>query len=307
MSSRITEEYGYTGGIEFPPRPVRSIGFRAGNVVDQIRINNETHGGSGGTDRGTIEFGSEEYITEFWVNCGVRVDYVKLRTNKGRILEAGGQGGDKKIHKSGVRVLEIGGRAGVILDSIRIRYIEEYQPSVIVDSNIRAIVSFFSPGTTIEEYTESSSRLLKSFEHTVEFGAKTSASQTVELSASAESVLTAKASRTTGIEFSFADRKTFKEEIEENLVHSKTTTIAIQNGHVGIMIVNGDLMQTKEDKEELYWLLPNTAMSHVMIPLDAIDQIRGSYDLTGTLYTQMSGLEDYKTTKNGYTYYTKKG
>ena len=88
-----TVTFGGSGGGYFAPQPVRSIAIRAGRLVDAVVINGVRYGGGGGSQTHTLTLGHYEYISEVTVRSQRLVDYIKITTNFGRSIEAGGNGG----------------------------------------------------------------------------------------------------------------------------------------------------------------------------------------------------------------------
>ena len=111
-----TKSYGGSGGGYFAPQPVRSIAIRAGRLVDAIVINGVRYGGGGGSQTHTLVLKPCEYISEVTVRSQRLVDYIKITTNFGRSIEAGGSGGTASTYRG--KITHIGGRRGRLLDQL---------------------------------------------------------------------------------------------------------------------------------------------------------------------------------------------
>ena len=293
MSSIKTTPYGGNGGSEFDREVIKEIGLRTGQRVDQIRINNTKHGVNGGTDQGSITLNSDEYISEYEIRSGEEVDYVRFTTNLNNSIGGGGSGGSL-ASKNGIRVLAIGGRAGKRVDKLEIMYIDEYQPSVEVQRNVGFILSYTSPFQEFKEYKNTREKTTDSYEKITE----SMLSQTY--SASVEGEYYVKVTASTEIAIKNSTLTTVRNELEKELTTGKHTTITVPENHVGILLVEGTLMQGADGK---HWMFPTSNLSYSVIKLDEVNNVLGHYDLTGQLYTQMPGLRDHKEVKNGYTYY----
>lgn len=110
--------FGGNGGDQFPMNaPIKSIGLRGGKYVDQIQINGNSYGGSGGTKVPTITLSEGEFINKVDIRSGSYIDYLKLTTNKGQTIEIGGGGGNaSSIHG---KIVSISGRAAKYVDNLQ--------------------------------------------------------------------------------------------------------------------------------------------------------------------------------------------
>lgn len=293
MSSIRTNSYGGEGGKEFAMQTISELGLRTGAYVDQIKINGKSHGGNGGTDLGAISLGFNEYISKVDLRSGKYVDNVKFTTNHDRTIGGGGSGGSAST-LSNIRVLKIGGRSGAYVDKLSIMYVENYKPSTILQQNVGFILSYTSPFQELYEYENSKTKTYDSYEKVTE----SMMSQTY--SASVEGEYFAKVSASTELQFTNTSLTTIKSELQVELESGSHKTIKINEGYVGILLVQGTMMRSAEGE---CWMYPTSELSYSVIKIDDYKNVLEHYDLTGELYTQMPGLKAHKVIKNNYVYY----
>jgi len=288
-----TESFGGGGGGAFPRAIVKELGLRAATRVDQIRINGNSYGGSGGSDKGSIILGDDEYISRVDIRSATAVDSVKFTTNKKNSVGGGGSGGGPTL-LDGIRVVAIGGRSGTMVDNLEIMYISDYQPSKVINTLQGFILGYTPQFEKISEYISSESRTDQSYERVTEH----MMNQTY--SASVEGEYYVKVAASTQIEVKDSSLTTVKSELEQKLKKDVTTEIDIPAGYVGILLSNGTVMQGADGQ---YWMFPTSVLSYSVIQIAEVDNVLDHYDLTGELYTQMPDLKKYKKMQNGYVYY----
>lgn len=295
-SIKITP-FGGNGGDPFSNQIIKEIGLRTGGRVDQIKINGNIHGGYGGTDLGSIILEHEEYINRVDIRSGEEVDYVKFSTNKGHSIGGGGNGGNPSTLEN-IRVMRIGGRSGARVDKLDIQYIENYQPSIVVERNKGFILTFTSPHQTFVEYKESREKRIDSYKRITENMMRQ------QYSASIEGEYYVKVTASTEIELKESVLTTVGSQLQNELNNSSQKTIKIEEGHIGILSVTGTLMKGPGPDDE-FWMFPTYDPVYSVLDKTEIDGLLDHYDLTGELTTQMPILNKYKTLKNGYVYYGK--
>lgn len=293
-SSIIIKPFGSDGGGEFQLSCPKIIGLRSGKYLDQIKINGIAHGGGGGAESISLELGPDEYIHSLKIRSGKYVDRVHFETNKGRILEGGGGGGGEQTLE-GIRVLSIGGRSGRLVDKLRIRYIENYGASTIVEENANFILSYVAPFEQFETYTETKDKVIHAYEKITQSMVST------KFSANVVGEYYVVASLGTDIEFKDTTTESIKSQIEHERDKINSVKKEIPEGYVGIHLASGRLM--KEDKGETCWMYLTSTPSYSVIKQTEIKSLLGHYDLTGQLFTQMAGLKPHKIIKNGYVFY----
>lgn len=291
--------FGGNGGDAFGRQVgIEEIGLSAGMYVDQIRINGNSHGGSGGDDQGSIVLADDEYICKVDIRSGVFIDNVRFTTNKGNTIGGGGDGGNPQTLNN-IRVLAIGGRAGKFVDKLDIMYVDGYQPSTIEQENVGFILSYTAPFETFYTYE-------KSNEKTIDFYQKITENMlTQKYSASVEGEYYVKVAASAGIEIKDSTLQTVRNELLKELSTFTSTKTKIPAGHVGISLVTGTLMKSKDDSGgDKYWMFPTSGHSYSIIDIkEEYTNLEDHYDLTGQLYTQVPGLKKLKKIKNGYVYY----
>jgi hypothetical protein len=134
MSSIRTVYFGGNGGDPFAQTPVNEFGLRAGRYVDQIRVGNYVFGGDGGYDMGSISLDGDEYVSKVELRADQVLDFIRLTTNKGRIIGGGGDGGHYYVLDN-IRLISIGGRSGIFVDQVSLKYVEDYSPSQLFSEN----------------------------------------------------------------------------------------------------------------------------------------------------------------------------
>ena len=300
MESTVqTEPYGGEGGTKFEPIIITdnmSIGLRAGSRVDQIRLGRNELGHNGGKDKGSIQLRNDEYIKRVEVRAGREVDYVKFTTNLDRTLEGGGSGGQEQKLLENIRVIAIGGRAGDRVDKLKIKYISNYEPSIVVKGEESAsfILSFTAPFQKFTSYSDTKLNTLHSYEKLSEHILEQ------KYKASVEGEYFAKMASSLEINLKSTDLNKSIEEVKNETKNGETKTKTIEEGHVGVLLVHGTLMRSPDDE---YWLYAKGAPQYSIIEATEIKGMLNTYDLTGLLYTQMQNLTDYKINKNSFVYY----
>jgi hypothetical protein len=285
--------FGGNGGDEFPMAAIKSIGLRAGEEIDQIRINGKSHGRNNGSDRGSIVLAGDEYITKVEIRSGLRVDYLRFTTNNGSVI--GGGGGAATLDK--IRVIAIGGRSGDRVDKLNIMYVNDYRPSSIEERNASFILSCAAPFQELEEYESSRTKIAYSYQKVTEsmlrqqYSPSIAAEYLVKVAIAAE------------IELKNASMDTVKRELEHEVAGARKKKVTINDGFVGIQLASGTLMKGADGA---FWMYPTSEPSFSVIKLDQVNNVLGYYDLTGgQLATQMPGLQDHRTMRNGYVYYAR--
>ncbi|UUC46925.1 jacalin-like lectin [Flavobacterium cerinum] len=291
----VIKTFGGTGGSEFAADYIQSIGLYCGKEVDSITINGNKHGGGGGGDAGALILSSDEYISKVVIRSGERIDKLMLTTNKGRTIGGGGGGGSETTLDN-IRVVAIGGKSGTRVDQLKITYVENYEPSSLVEKRGQFVVGFTPQGTILKEYTESTSKTSDSYENVTE----TMLSQ--QYNASVEAEYYAKVAFSTEIKYVNTQLTTIKKELSTQLINQQSKEVTIEKGMVGVLLVDGAVMKGSDG---VYWMYPNTLLSYAVIAVTDYQNILNHYDLTGELATQMPELLKYKTEKNDYVFYEK--
>jgi len=300
MSTIRTKAFGGDGGTEFKSRVIRELGLRIGeDRVTQITINGDRYGSNIGTDNGTFFLSDNEYINTLSIRSGIEIDYIDFITNKGNSIKGGGSGGSEKT-LDGIRVIAIGGKTDTNINKLNIMYIDKYKPSTVEIEDVGFILNFTSPFQELVEYTESTYRTASNYEKITESMSKQ------QYSASVEGEYFVKVAASTEIEIKDTSLNSVKRELEQELKKGKQRTIRIEEGYVGITLINGSIMKGKNiQNEDVYWMYPTSEPSFAIIKLDEVENVFGHYDLTGELAVQMPKLGKYKTNKYGYIYYEK--
>ena len=292
-NSIVINSYGGDGGSQFAPDYIQSLAIRTGSEVDAIIINGSKHGGDGGSISTTLIFDTDEYISSVKIRSGARVDNLIFTTNKGRSIGGGGNGGS--YHElTNIRVIAIGGRSGSRLDQIQITYVENYEPSTLVESRGQFVIGFTPQNTVQKEYTENTYKTTDSYQNITE----TMLSQ--QYNASVEAEYYAKVAFSTEIKYVNTTTTTISHELTAQLTEGKSTEVTVKDGQVGVLLLNGTIMKGSNG---VVWMYPTTIVSYAIIAITDYQNVLNHYDLTGELATQMPELIKYKIEKNDYVFY----
>lgn len=299
--SIVTKPIGGDGGKSFAIEAVRTIGFRSGNRVDAILLNGSRKGGGGGRESQVLELQGDEYIEhmEIWSkkhkNRSTRIFKVFLRTSRGRTLSAGKAGGTKTT-LTDIRVLGLGGNSGSELDKLRVRYIENYTPSELIEQGALAVIGVIPQGQTTETFA--SSRVAKLSASSLFLEIVSSVETTTE-TGGAVGEFTAKASTTFGL--SVTTSSEFREEIETETFESERITYAPPAGHVGLEVIQIDIFRANDGT---IWQFPVSEPSIVSTPVASAPALFANvYDMTGTLSLNFPALAQDRAEKHGQDYY----
>lgn len=287
---------GNSGYTTIPTTVVRELGLKTAKYVDQIRINGKRYGENGGTDRGSITLGKDEYINKVEYRYGWYVDWISFCTNQGRCIGGGGSGGPSQGKLENIRVIAIGGKTGWYVDKLDIMYISGYQPSQHKAENVGFILAYTPPFGEMEEYVGFEEKSTESYTKVLE----TMASIKYDASIQGEFMAKATAGLSSGFEMKHTTIDTFKSELERRLEHKITKKQVIPAGHVGVKLVVGELLQGANGT---YWVFPTSVTSYSVINISEPNGLLGHYDLTGVLYTQIPELKKHKKIQHGYVYY----
>ena len=117
--------FGGSGGVKFGPiQIIKTLQISGGEVVDSIYINDKRFGGGGGSRSDTLTLDDGEYINEVNVS---EIEYsdkttirsLEFKTSNGKSIKKGNyKKNENVISLTNIKVTEIGGSAGVYLDSI---------------------------------------------------------------------------------------------------------------------------------------------------------------------------------------------
>ncbi|WP_095590670.1 jacalin-like lectin [Actibacterium ureilyticum] len=272
-------------GTDFDIQAVRSIGFRASNMVEAVLLNGSRHGDKQGSESLVLDLQQDEYINKLVVHEGYhkkrkerRIYGVDLTTSLGRGLRVGTLN-DKtaKVTKlEGVRILGLGGNVGHMLFKLRARYIADYTESALIESGAIAVTSVIPQGQTFESFE--SSRVSKMNASRTFLETVTSIEHTTESSA-AVGEFTAKASMTFGL--SVTTQSEFSKQVETETVNSERMTYAPPAGHVGLEVVRMDVFRASDGT---VWFFPTSEPSIVSAAVSGDAVIQDDlYDMTGTL------------------------
>lgn len=277
-----TTAIGGDHGTDFDIVRVESIGFRASDMVEGVRINGTYHGDVQGKETVVLNFQRDEYINHIVIfdsydkkKKETRVRGVQIWTNLGRTIKAGTMSGTKHELKD-IRVLGLGGNAGHMLFKLRVYHIADYVESSVVETGVFAVTSVIPQGQTFERLV--SSRVARMDSTRRFFETVTSLTQTNEAGA-AVGEFSAKASTTFGL--TVTTQAEFNSVVEEETTQSEKITYAPPANHVGIEVV---VMDVFEASDGTVWFFPTSEPNIISAAVSGDSVITADlYDMTGVL------------------------
>lgn len=289
-------------GSPFKEQYIHTIGISANSSrMTQLRLNGVAYGdGDGSVCGDDIVLDRDEYIKKVVIRDGSDVDAIEFTTNTGKTIGGGGSGGGETVLDN-VRVVAIGGYSDSLVDYLSIRYIQNFMPSTVEQRNIKVVLGYVAPNTTLKGFKSEESKMLDAYARAM------SAKSSYKYSASVEAEYFVKASASTNIEFENSSEESIKKELEKQSKAGDEYESTIDEGHVGLILASGVMMKYTEkvDGEEQtdYWIEP-TGSNYAVIKLeDAEKALIGHYDLTGTLSTQICSLREHETVQHGLSYF----
>ena len=288
-----TKHFGGGGGWEFPLTAVNKIelgggGYHRDYLCTHIKINGVSHGGGYSERPGSLLLGNGEYINYMEIAGGKYVDYVKVRTNKGRELAAGNKHANKTILRN-IRVLRIGGRKGETLDRLSVEFIANYRESKVVDQNALFVLQVVhgpsAPGAPHATHLN-----------------RTAASKVTQLMSSARlnAVQQAEYFATVSAAYGLQPKSTNVAGVAAALragTPKAKQSLKIPAGHIAVLVNAGKVLESNGTR----WAMPQSMANWVVInPRRVSDcqQLAGAYDLGGVVLTrQVPNLK--VTTKGG--------
>ncbi|KIC50065.1 jacalin-like lectin [Tateyamaria sp. ANG-S1] len=269
-------------GEDFDIEHINSIGFRASDMVEGVRINGTYHGDVQGKETVVLNLQQDEYINELVVyeshdkkKNEDRIRGVQLTTNLGRSIKCGTFAGPKRVLKN-IRVLGIGGNAGHMLFKLRVYHISDYVESAVVETGVFAVTNVIPQGQTYERLV--SSRVARMDSTRLFFETVTSVTQTSEAGV-ALGEFSARASTTFGL--TVTTQAEFNSVVEEEREQSEKITYAPPANHVGIEVV---VMDVFEAKDGTIWFFPTSEPNIISAAVSGDSVITADlYDMTGVL------------------------
>lgn len=279
-----TEFFGNGHGDGFALEAVSSVGIEAkpDDIVTRLYLNGKEHGRGGGGMQGILVLAKGEFICEMKVwHDGKWVRGLEFKTDRGGKLSGGATHGQPTRVLTDVRVLDIGGSAGWVLDTIAIRYIDGYHISTLDRSKVTFIIGVYPCGT-LSEYKETEWKEQECIELVTRHMTQTSTNVTLEFG-SAFGVTKA------GTETETIDERvsTRRSELESRSKKVELVEHVVGQNQVGIKLVVGDLMKCGNE----YWAKPTTNPTVVVADKWDVTRFLNVFDLTGALFTAMPPLD----------------
>lgn len=289
-----TQTFGKTGGHPFSSEIVKKVGLRTGKYVDAIILNDVRYGGLGGHPSLEIKFEEDEYIESVIVRHGKYIDGLTLKTNRGKIIKGGGNGGTETTLEN-IRVISIGGRSGKYLDSLKIEYINNYDPSIVKENSI-AIIDIVAPGTSIETYAEFETKNIDKYNKVMEMVFTRSIGIEIALTEFIKKF-------TSNTSIKATNRKEITKEVTEIQKNSTKETFTTPSGKVGLEIV--PIQVFREPKSNFHWMAPFKTSQLITVDEDIEAFSDNIYDLTGVVSIQIPSVSHINENRNGYIFYPK--
>ena len=284
----VTKYFGGNGGKGFPLVLPLRFGAKTGHCVDNLIINGTPHGGTGGKQRDELILSKNEYITSVTIRSGSWVDSIHFETNLNRSWGPFGGKGGKQHKLENIRVIGLGGRSGQWLDQLAISFIEGYQESTVIETNLTAVLKTIPPGYTIETSESTRVRDLSSLTTISSYsvGANISSEYFAELSA--------------GLETYISSETELQRLYEKEQLNSTTIKFVVDMDKVGLKTTKLKVFKTAEGN---YWFSPLIGNSNTAIlPID--QPIKGPIlDFTGLLDSQIPSMYSHKEQKYGQDFY----
>lgn len=284
---RQTFTYGGNGGGEFGPRSPDKVGIRTGAMVDAIIINGERFGGMGGGNPTIVDLGPDDYWSEFHVRSGSMIDYLKLVSKKGRVIEGGGGGGNLDSHTN-LRIITIAGRCGALVDSLSFDVVCDYQPSTREVRNVDVIMDVRTGGQVIKQYQDESAKTMHAYKLVTQH------QTSLEMNASAEAEYGGKFSSSTSYKVSDSRTESIASQADQSLAKGTSTEQTIPQNCAAFLIGKADIMK---DSDGNYWMAPTAGANWVLLENGRFGTLAGKYDLTGGAQAQTGLVSE---TSNGF-------
>ncbi len=291
--------------------PISALtGFGSNNVcgvaITAFDGNSFNFGNTNGYSSGNIQLGFGEYFSAFevYMNTGDNplLAYMKLTTNTGTIIEIGSKMGTPFAF-SDIRLLRIGftqDTNGTVVTGLVIDYVPNYTPRTNVELTYVVLGYQVGPGNFMEHASDQ-----HKWQHTIGLQAKFMAAQGGQGSALGDFY--------TRLVGAFPNQQGLgpfhMQTIGENLISELGTgnqPRTIQSGEVMVLNCSADVYQNGN----YIWF--DTSISHTLhhdcFAIDdpeTISRFQGTFDLTGTLSSVITGLSAYETTQFGVTYFNK--
>ncbi len=273
---RRTLTFGGDGGGPFVGGHPGSLGLRGGALLDAIIINGQKYGGDGGSATSVETLSPGEYWNSIYIRSGSLIDHLKLTSSGGRTLERGGDGGGEASY-SNLRIINISGRCGALVDSLSFDVVQDYVASTPVQSNVEVIMGVETGGQTIKRFHNESTRTAQSYQmvsqHMMEWN----------VNASAEGEYFAKFSASTSLKTSDTSTQTIASEAQRQVDSGESWDQTIGADQAAFLVGCVNLMK---DSNGNPWMVPVSAADWVLLDHSRYRELAGKYDITGGAATQ---------------------
>jgi len=154
---------------------------------------------------------------------------------------------EKKTILKNIRLLQIGGKYGRWMDSITLRYVQNYKASQLKATDVTCIMEIQQPNTSVDEYVSSNSRSVQTSRSS--FSAQIMASMSVN--AQVEFI-----SRTQTVTVSSSTDQEFLKTTEQELTNERSTRLQVPLDAVGIFVAPHDVYFDPAGGENPFWFMP---------------------------------------------------
>jgi hypothetical protein len=272
----LTQTFGGPGGVPFKAVSPKSIKLHWGQILDALILNDVQHGGDGGDHKMGLELAADDYWSEFSVNAGKFVDYLQFKSKSGSKVGGGGNGG-RAYGSHNVRIVSIGGKAGngqrgTRLDSITIKWVENYRPSQELLPNSMAIFKAENGQMTIFESEERETTTLEAYQNVTSYMSNSN------VSASVEAEYYAKVSGSTSLTIEQSSVTEINKSITDALRRRTEKTITLEADQARFLVGPIRVMKGADGK---IWYYPVENVEWVTLNKDGYGRLKGYFDLSG--------------------------
>jgi len=271
------QTFGGPGGDAFTTVSPKSIKLHWGQTLDALILNGVQHGGDGGDHKLGMELADDDYWSEFLVQSGKFVDFLYFKSKSGKEVGGGGNGGRLPDLARNLRIVSIGGKAGngkrgTRLDSITIKWVENYSPSEELLPNSMAIFKAENGPITIFESEERETTTLEAYQNVSSYMSNS------HVSASVEAEYYAKVSGSTSLTIEQSSVTEIQKSITDELRRRTEKTITLEGDDARFLVGPIRVMKGADGK---IWYYPVENLEWVVLKKDQLGRLKGHFDLSG--------------------------
>ena len=252
-SNKLKEyTFGQDGGTAFDEEGISTLELAGGGKVDGIALNDNYYGGSGGSDSGSIILGTNDYISSFTIGHNgddTVIDYLAFTMSSSdddytTTIEAGDADCDIEETFKGVRVFTLAGSAGTYLDQLTVKFLEGYEASSTLYSNVPVIIGGSGGGVDYTFYESESVMELNSVYQM----------STLELTSEAEAEFYS--SVNAAFSTTFTSQQDVYSELQTEVYSSTTVSVSVDKDDAFWEIGHADVLKTADGD---FFLIPKNS------------------------------------------------